>query len=211
MDMQGQRALAVTQQQAWDALNNPEVLKACIPGCEKVEATGENQFSVGVAVKIGPVSAKFAGKIALSDIHPPHSYKLSFDGQGGAAGFGKGESQVLLVPNEQGVELRYTVKSTVGGKLAQIGQRLIDGVAKSLAEEFFSRFEAELVKRFAPPVATAAPASEPAAETNAPSAAAAPATAPATTQSSAPSAGTSSWVWWVAIVAAFAAGWLLGR
>ncbi|NBS64932.1 MAG: carbon monoxide dehydrogenase [Betaproteobacteria bacterium] len=211
MDMQGSRQLAVTREQAWDALNDPEILKRCITGCEKFELTADNTYAIVVAIRIGPVSARFNGKVTLADIVVPESYALRFDAQGGAAGFGKGESQVLLVPNEQGVELRYTVKSTVGGKLAQIGQRLIDGVAKSLAEEFFSRFEAELVKRFAPPVATAAPASEPAAETNAPSAAAAPATAPATTQSSAPSAGTSSWVWWVAIVAAFAAGWLLGR
>lgn len=211
MDMQGSRQLAVTREQAWDALNDPEILKRCITGCEKFELTADNTYAIVVAIRIGPVSARFNGKVTLADIVVPESYALRFDAQGGAAGFGKGESQVLLVPNEQGVELRYTVKSTVGGKLAQIGQRLIDGVAKSLAEEFFSRFEAELVKRFAPPVATAAPASEPAAETNAPSAAAAPATAPAATQSSAPSAGTSSWVWWVAIVAAFAAGWLLGR
>ena len=211
MDMQGSRQLAVTREQAWDALNDPEILKRCITGCEKFELTADNTYAIVVAIRIGPVSARFNGKVTLADIVVPESYALRFDAQGGAAGFGNGESQVLLVPNEQGVELRYTVKSTVGGKLAQIGQRLIDGVAKSLAEEFFSRFEAELVKRFAPPVTPAAPASEPAAETDAPSAAAAPAAAPATTQPSAPSAGTASWVWWVAIVAAFAAGWLLGR
>jgi hypothetical protein len=211
MDMQGSRQLAVTREQAWDALNDPEILKRCITGCEKFELTADNTYAIAVAIRIGPVSARFNGKVTLADIVVPESYALRFDAQGGAAGFGKGESQVLLVPNEQGVELRYTVKSTVGGKLAQIGQRLIDGVAKSLAEEFFSRFEAELVKRFAPPVAVPAPASEPPAETDAPSAAAAPATAPATTQSPAPSAGTASWIWWVAIAAAFAAGWLLGR
>jgi carbon monoxide dehydrogenase subunit G len=211
MDMQGSRQLAVTREQAWDALNDPEILKRCITGCEKFELTADNTYAILVAIRIGPVSARFNGKVTLADIVVPESYSLRFDAQGGAAGFGKGESQVLLVPNEQGVELRYTVKSTVGGKLAQIGQRLIDGVAKSLAEEFFSRFEAELVKRFAPPVTPAAPASEPAAETDAPSAAAAPATAPATHQAPSPSAGTASWVWWVAIVAAFAAGWLLGR
>jgi len=197
MDMQGSRQLAVTREQAWDALNDPEILKRCITGCEKFELTADNTYAIAVAIRIGPVSARFNGKVTLADIVVPESYALRFDAQGGAAGFGKGESQVLLVPNEQGVELRYTVKSTVGGKLAQIGQRLIDGVAKSLAEEFFSRWEAELVKRFAPPVAAPAPASEPPAETDAPSAAAAPATAPATTQSPAPSAGTASWIWWV--------------
>ncbi len=98
MEMQGSRHLAVTQQQAWDALNDPTVLKVCIPGCDKIEATGDNQYAVGVAVKIGPVSAKFAGKILLSDINPPNSYKITFDGQGGAAGFGKGTSNVRLAP-----------------------------------------------------------------------------------------------------------------
>lgn len=209
MDMQGSRQLAITREQAWDALNDPEILKRCITGCEKFELTADNTYAIVVAIRIGPVSARFNGKVTLADIVVPESYALRFDAQGGAAGFGKGESQVLLVPNDQGVELRYTVKSTVGGKLAQIGQRLIDGVAKSLAEEFFSRFEAELVKRFAP--APAAPVSEPAAETDSASATSIPATVSATAQSSEPAPGTPSWVWWVAIAAAFAAGWLLGR
>ena len=141
MDMQGSRQLAITQQQAWDALNDPAVLKACIPGCEKVEPTGENQYAIGVALKIGPVSAKFAGKIVLSEIVPPTSYTLNFEGQGGAAGFGKGNSAVLLKPNDAGCELTYTVHASVGGKIAQLGQRLIDGVAKSMAEDFFKRFD----------------------------------------------------------------------
>ena len=141
MDMQGSRQLAITQQQAWDALNDPAVLKACIPGCDKVEPTGKNQYAIGMALKIGPVSAKFAGKIVLSDIVPPASYTLNFEGQGGAAGFGKGNSAVLLKPNDAGCELSYTVHASVGGKIAQLGQRLIDGVAKSMAEDFFKRFD----------------------------------------------------------------------
>lgn len=147
MDMQGQRILAVTQQQAWDALNDPEVLKVCIPGCDKVEASGDNQYVLGVSVKIGPVSAKFSGRITLSDINPPHSYTLSFDGQGGAAGFGKGSSQVRLTSQDIGCELSYTVKAQVGGKIAQMGQRLIDGVAKGMAEDFFKRFDDEMRRR----------------------------------------------------------------
>lgn len=139
--MQGSRQLAITQQQAWEALNDPAVLKACIPGCEKVEPTGENQYAIGVALKIGPVSAKFAGKIVLSEIVPPTSYTINFEGQGGAAGFGKGNSAVLLKPNDAGCELTYTVHASVGGKIAQLGQRLIDGVAKSMAEDFFKRFD----------------------------------------------------------------------
>ena len=141
MDMQGSRQLAITQQQAWDALNDPAVLKACIPGCDKVESTGENQYAIGMALKIGPVSAKFAGKITLLDIVPPKSYTINFEGQGGAAGFGKGNSAVSLVANDAGCELNYTVHASVGGKVAQLGQRLIDGAAKSMAEDFFKRFD----------------------------------------------------------------------
>ena len=147
MDMQGRRQLAVTQQQAWDALNDPAVLKACIPGCDKVEPTGENQYAIAMALKIGPVSAKFTGKITLSDIQPPESYKLSFEGQGGVAGFGKGSAAVTLTPNDAGCELAYTVQASVGGKIAQLGQRLIDGAARAMAEDFFKRFDLEMQRQ----------------------------------------------------------------
>lgn len=148
MDMQGNRQLGVSQQQAWDALNDATILKACIPGCEKFELTAENQYAVLVAVKIGPVAAKFNGKVTLADIQAPNSYALQFEAQGGVAGFGQGESKVELVANAQGCELRYTVHSKVGGKIAQLGQRLIDGVAKSLAEDFFKRFELALQEKY---------------------------------------------------------------
>jgi uncharacterized protein len=148
MDMQGSRQLAITQQQAWDALNDPEVLKACIPGCDKVEPTGENQYAIGMSVKVGPVAAKFAGKISLTDIVAPASYSINFEGQGGAAGFGKGNSAVKLTPNAAGCELGYTVHASVGGKIAQLGQRLIDGVAKSMAEDFFKRFDEAMQSRY---------------------------------------------------------------
>ena len=123
MDMEGSRALAVTQQQAWDALNDPQVLKTCIPGCDKVEPTGDNQYAVGMAVKIGPVSARFNGKITLSEVVPPESYTITFDGSGGAAGFGKGVSQVKLSPQADGpgCVLDYKVQAQVGGKIAQLG------------------------------------------------------------------------------------------
>ena len=147
MDMQASRQLAVTQQQAWNALNDPAVLKACIPGCDKVEVIGENQYAIAMALKIGPVSAKFTGKITLSEINPPTSYKLSFEGQGGVAGFGKGSAEVTLTPNDDGCELAYTVHASVGGKIAQLGQRLIDGAAKSMAEDFFKRFDEEMQRR----------------------------------------------------------------
>ncbi len=148
MDMKASRQLAVTQQQAWDALNDPAVLKTCIPGCDKVEATGENQYAIAMALKIGPVSAKFTGKITLSEIKPPASYKLSFDGQGGVAGFGKGSAEVSLSPNDEGCELSYSVHALVGGKIAQLGQRLIDGAAKSMAEDFFKRFDEEIQRQY---------------------------------------------------------------
>ncbi len=147
MDMQGARQLAITQQQAWDALNDPAVLKACIPGCDKVEPSGDNQYTIGMSLKIGPVSARFTGKITLSDINPPASYKINFEGQGGPAGFGKGDSAVTLTPNDDGCQLAYTVHASVGGKIAQLGQRLIDGAAKAMAEDFFKRFENEMQRQ----------------------------------------------------------------
>lgn len=148
MEMQASRQLSVTQQQAWDALNDPEVLKLCIPGCNSIEATGENQYAIALSVKIGPVSAKFNGTITLADIQAPESYTLSFEGKGGAAGFGKGNAKVTLTPNDQGCELGYTVQASVGGKIAQMGQRLIDGTAKSMADDFFKRFDNEMQRRF---------------------------------------------------------------
>ena len=151
MDMQGSRPLAVTQQQAWDALNDPEVLKACIPGCDSIEATGENAYALVNAIKVGPVSAKFKGNLQLTDIQAPDSYTINFEGNGGAAGFGKGSAKVNLVPNDAGCELGYTVNASVGGKIAQVGQRLIDGVAKSMAESFFKRFDEEMNRRHGPP------------------------------------------------------------
>ena len=187
MDMQASRQLAVTQQQAWDALNDPEVLKLCIPGCDKVEATGPQNFAVGVAVKIGPVSARFNGKITLADMRPPASYTLTFDGQGGAAGFGKGTAKVVLMPNDTGCELGYTVHAQVGGKVAQLGQRLVDGAAKSMAEDFFKRFDDEMQRRH-PPAGAPAPV---------------PVPVPA------PRRGVPVWVWIAGAVALIAVWWML--
>src|SRR3954471_5887726 len=158
MDMQGSRVLAASRQQAWEGLNDPEVLKACIPGCDKVEPAGENQYAIGMAVKVGPVSSRFGGKIQALDVQPPSSYTLRFEGQGGAAGFGKGTSKVRLEPHDPGCELHYTVNAQVGGRIAQVGQRLIDGVARSMAEEFFKRFDAEMQRRHPAVPAVEAPA-----------------------------------------------------
>jgi carbon monoxide dehydrogenase subunit G len=161
MDMQGSRPLPVTQQQAWDALNDPAILKACVPGCDKFEPLGGDAYAVGAGIKVGPVSAKFTGKVQLSDIVAPERYKLTFEAQGGVAGFGKGESGVELKPVGSTCELSYTVKSTVGGKIAQLGQRLVDGAAKSMADDFFRRFEEELLRRH-PEAAAAKAAAAPA-------------------------------------------------
>jgi carbon monoxide dehydrogenase subunit G len=200
MEMQASRPLAVSQQQAWDALNDPEVLKACIPGCDKVEATGENRYAVGMALKIGPVSAKFAGKITLADMVPPQSYTLAFDGQGGVAGFGKGQAQVRLeelppdVLGQPCCELHYQVQAQVGGKIAQLGQRLIDGAAKGMAEDFFQRFDEELRRRH--------PRAEPPAAGEAATPGAAGATAPA-------QGGIPVWVWVVLAIVLVAAAYAL--
>ena len=175
MEMLGNRRLGITQQQAWEALNDPETLKKCIPGCDKFDPTGDNEYAVALAVKVGPVSAKFNGKVALAEIMPPDSYRLSFEGQGGVAGFAKGSSSVTLKPPADGTpgcELDYTVQAQVGGKIAQLGQRLIDGAAKSTADDFFKRFEAEMQSRYGPPPAAAesteaAPAAEPEEKTGA--------------------------------------------
>lgn len=147
MEMQNSRQLAVTRQQAWDALNDPEVLRACIPGCDSIEATGDNAYAVSAHIKVGPVAARFKSTIELTDIVAPESYTLNFQGSGGAAGFGKGSAQVSLTANEHGCLMEYQVTATVGGKLAQVGQRLIDGVAKSMADKFFEQFDEQLMQR----------------------------------------------------------------
>lgn len=191
MDMQGQRVLHVTQAQAWDALNDPAILKSCIPGCDKFELSEANVYNVGVAIKIGPVSAKFTGKVTLSDIQAPNSYALNFEAQGGVAGFGKGESKVSLHPHAEGCELQYTVHSTVGGKLAQLGQRLIDGAAKSLAEDFFKRFDEALQAKY------------PASEGEAP-------VTTSTEQAASSSGAVPTWIW-IALLVGAGAVWSLVR
>ena len=144
MEMSGEQLIAATQAQTWAALNDPEILKACVPGCESIEKTGENEYEVRMTARIGPVSAKFKGKLALSDLNPPNSYSIAFEGQGGVAGFGKGGAKVQLLPEAGNTKLSYQVKANVGGKLAQIGSRLVDAAAKKLAEEFFNAFNAKV-------------------------------------------------------------------
>lgn len=160
MKLNGEQTLPVSQAQAWDALNDTAMLQAAVPGCEAITPTGEHAFDVLMAVSIGPVKAKFKGKLQLSDLTPPQRYRLSFEGSGGAAGHGKGEAWVTLdalAPHE--TRLAYEVTASVGGKLAQIGSRLVDLAAQKLAEDFFARFQAALLARH-PPAAAAPPAPE---------------------------------------------------
>ena len=140
MEMSGEQHISLPQQRVWEALNDPEILKACIPGCESIDRVSENEYKVAMTAAVGPVKAKFSGKLLLSDINPPNSYSLAFEGSGGAAGFGKGSAQVSLAPESGGTLLIYKATASVGGKLAQIGSRLIDGVAKKMSDDFFIRF-----------------------------------------------------------------------
>jgi carbon monoxide dehydrogenase subunit G len=161
MDMTGEYRIPAPRAKVWAALNDAETLKASLPGCESLEKTGDNQFAATVIAKVGPVKAKFNGNVALSNLNPPESYTIAGEGKGGAAGFAKGGADVRLT--EDGAEttvLSYTAKADVGGKLAQLGSRLIDGTAKKMADEFFTNF----VKQVAGPADPAALAGESQAE-----------------------------------------------
>lgn len=185
MELKGERLIPAPVDTTWAALNNPDILKACIAGCESLERTGEDAFQALVAVRVGPVSAKFKGNLKMTDVKPPNSYTINFDGQGGVAGFGKGSAEVQLAPEAGGTKLSYIARAQVGGKMAQVGSRLIDAAAGKIAEDFFTAFEAALK-----------PAEGAVAE--------APAAAPA--------AGGNKLVWWiVGAVVVIAAIWLLKR
>src|SRR5699024_7300637 len=139
MEMKGEQNVPLNQQKAWEALNDPDVLAACVPGCESMEQVSDNEFKARVRTTIGPGSAQFKGKVKLSDITPPESYKLTFNGDGNA-GFVQGKADVRLSPDESGdgTTISYEAQAQVGGKLAQVGSRLIDGAARKTADEFFA-------------------------------------------------------------------------
>ncbi|MEM0945007.1 MAG: carbon monoxide dehydrogenase subunit G [Pseudomonadota bacterium] len=141
MQMSGERLIAAPRSMVWEALNDPDVLKACISGCQEMERSGEHGFTAIVKQKVGPVSATFKGEVALSNIVPGESYTISGEGKGGAAGFAKGGADVKLEEVEDGTRLTYDVEAKVGGKLAQLGGRLIDGFAKKMADQFFDDFK----------------------------------------------------------------------
>jgi len=142
MDMTGERRIPAPRQRVWEALNNPDVLKASIPGCESMEKLGETELKATAAVKIGPIAARFTGKVQLLDLDPPNSYRIEGEGQGGVAGFAKGGAVVRLVDDGRETLLTYDVKAQVGGKIAQLGARLIDATAKQMADAFFNNFSA---------------------------------------------------------------------
>jgi carbon monoxide dehydrogenase subunit G len=140
MTMNGEVQLAAPREVVWAKLNDAEVLKQCIPGCEELNMTSETEFQAVATIKIGPVKAKFKGRVHLSDIDPPNGYKISGEGEGGVAGFAKGGAVVRLTEKDGGTLLSYDVESQIGGKLAQLGQRLVQGTAKKLADDFFNKF-----------------------------------------------------------------------
>ena len=183
MEMTGEYRIRAAREKVWDALNDPEILKQCIAGCEEMEKTSDTEFTARVHTRIGPVSAKFTGKVELSEIDPPNGYRISGEGQGGVAGFAKGGAAVKLAEDGGETVLTYEANATVGGKLAQIGSRLIDATARKMANDFFGKF--------AEAVGEPAEAAE-VAEAEAPAAEAAPAT---------PSGGLSPAVWVGGLVA----------
>ena len=159
MDITGEHRIAAPREKVFAALNDPAILQACIPGCESLEKTSDTEMKAKVRMRIGPVSAAFSGKVTLSDLDPPNGYRISGEGQGGAAGFAKGGAVVALKEDAGDTILTYNVDAQVGGKIAQVGARLIDGTAKKLADEFFSKFAAMVG---GPPPAEAVAAAAPA-------------------------------------------------
>ncbi|MGA7781173.1 MAG: carbon monoxide dehydrogenase subunit G [Paraburkholderia sp.] len=140
MELTGEQILQLPRERVWEALNDPEILRVCVPGCESLERVEENHYKVVMAVAVGPVKARFNGKLTLTDLQAPESYSLTFEGSGGAAGFGKGGAYVNLLAEGDGTRLVYRAHAQVGGRLAQVGARLIDGVARKMAEDFFRHF-----------------------------------------------------------------------
>lgn len=144
MELIGEQIIALPRDIVWKALNDPSVLSQCVPGCESFDLTSESQYKVVMQVAVGPIRSRFTGKLLLSDIIAPHSYKISFDGSGGVAGSGKGHAVVKLEEMGEQTKLTYAVHAQVGGRLAQVGARLIDGVAKRMADIFFEKFKEKI-------------------------------------------------------------------
>ena len=150
MTMSGEVQLAAGRDTVWAMLNDPAVLKACIPGCEQLDLNANNEFQAIATIKVGPVKARWKGKVRLSDLDPPNSYRISGEGEGGVAGFAKGGATVALSDKDGGTLLTYNVEAQIGGKLAQLGQRLINSAAKKTADDFFIKFGAAVAAAPAP-------------------------------------------------------------
>ena len=201
MEMAGERRIAATPQRVWEALNDPEVLRQCIPGCQSLEKEADDRFNAVAEIRIGPIGARFKGAVALSELDPPNGYTISGQGNGGVAGNAKGTAKVRLSTDGAGTLLAYTVDAQVGGRMAQLGGPLIDATARNMADKFFNKFGEVVggVAPAAPPVVAA-----PAVATSDPVSAAA-----AAPQSA--SGGGFPWAWAIALGLAIIAGFLLGR
>ena len=194
MDMTGEFRIPAPREAVWKALNDPEILKQCIDGCEELAKTSDTEFIAKVTARVGPVKARFAGKVTLSDLDPPNGYKITGEGQGGAAGFARGGAEVRLEPDGQATLLKYTVNAAVGGKLAQIGARLIDGAARKMAGDFFTKF-AEVAG-----AASGQPAVPSEAAQDAAGPQVLPAEAPAAGSGGVQPAGLKPWIWVSALI-----------
>ncbi len=194
MDMTGEYRILAPREKVWEALNDPEILKQSIPGCQELIKTSDTELTAKVSTKVGPVSAKFTGKVTLSDINPPKSYKISGEGQGGVAGFAKGGAEVELEEDGGATILKYKATAQVGGKLAQLGSRLIESTAKKMANDFFGKF-AEQVGGGTEAAAAAQPG--------------APEPAPAPPATEKPAGGISPVIWITGLIAVVAIGLLI--
>jgi hypothetical protein len=211
MEFSGDYRIPAPVPRVWEALNDAEVLQACIPGCRELQRTSDTGFMAIVATKVGPISAVFKGRVTLTDLNPPHGYTLTGEGQGGAAGFARLSARVALTEDGDVTQLRYEAQAEIGGKLASVGSRLVQSVAKKNADDFFSAFAARLGGAAAAP-----PAAEPAAAAEA-AEGAAPSGAPAATARATPAAlppVSALPVWVVALIAGgcgVVLGFVLGR
>jgi carbon monoxide dehydrogenase subunit G len=215
MKITGEQMIKASRQRVWEALNDPEVLKQCIPGCQSLEKEAEDRLKATVAIKVGPIGARFNGAVTLSELDPPNSYVISGEGQGGTAGFAKGSARVKLTEDDGGTLLNYEVNAEVGGRLAQVGGVIIDATAKQLSGVFFKRFgeivtaPAAVAAEAAPAAAAPEPATGEAAPTAAPSAAvSAP---PLLPRVAAPEPRRSPFLWIIALFLAAVAGFLVGN
>jgi len=206
MEMTGEQRIAAPRQRVWEALNDPEVLRACIPGCQSLDRNGDNGFTAVAEVKIGPIGARFKGNVTLNDLDPPNGYTIEGSGNGGVAGNAKGAAKVRLSDDAGGTLVSYDVDAQVGGRMAQLGGPIIDATAKQLAGKFFSRF-GEIVSG----EATAAPATEAPATATATTAPTTAAPAPFAIPAPAPAPAGAPWPWIIALALAIIAGFLLGR